>query len=99
VILGYYEDSPNLVSMAMNGWGAAEPAWGLNLQVDPQAVIELADGASREVRVDARTGTCAVGRPRSRSPNTSARETGSTGRSPTSRSDMPIRTRRTIRRS
>src|SRR5512142_3176889 len=27
VILGYYEDGPNLVSMAMNGWGAAEPAW------------------------------------------------------------------------
>ena len=26
VILGYYEDGPNLVSMAMNGWGAAEPA-------------------------------------------------------------------------
>jgi hypothetical protein len=27
VILGYYEDGPNLVSMAMNGWGAPEPAW------------------------------------------------------------------------
>src|SRR4029453_15422820 len=26
VIIGYYEDGPNLVSMAMNGWGAAEPA-------------------------------------------------------------------------
>jgi len=36
VILGYYEDGPNLVSMAMNGWGAAEPAWWLNLQSDPQ---------------------------------------------------------------
>ena len=28
VILGYYEDGPNLVSMAMNGWGAAEPPGG-----------------------------------------------------------------------
>jgi hypothetical protein len=26
-ILGYYEDGPNLVTMAMNGWGAPEPAW------------------------------------------------------------------------
>jgi F420H(2)-dependent quinone reductase len=26
VMLGYYEDGRNLVSMAMNGWGAAEPA-------------------------------------------------------------------------
>ncbi len=49
VILGYYEDGPNLVSMAMNGWGAAEPAWWLNLQADPQAVVELAGGIRREV--------------------------------------------------
>ena len=49
VILGYCEDGPNLVSMAMNGWGAAEPAWWLNLQADPQAVVELAGGIRREV--------------------------------------------------
>ena len=49
VILGYYVDGPNLVSMAMNGWGAAEPAWWLNLQADPQAVVELAGGIRREV--------------------------------------------------
>lgn len=41
VILGYYEDGPNFVSMAMNGWGEAEPAWWLNLQAHPEAVIEL----------------------------------------------------------
>ena len=34
-ILGYYEDGPNLVTMAMNGWGEAEPAWWLNLQASP----------------------------------------------------------------
>jgi deazaflavin-dependent oxidoreductase (nitroreductase family) len=56
VILGYYEDGPNLVSMAMNGWGAAEPAWWLNLQADPHAVVELAGGARREVRGRAATG-------------------------------------------
>jgi hypothetical protein len=49
VILGYYEDGANLVSMAMNGWGAAEPAWWLNLQDDPHAVVELAGGIRREV--------------------------------------------------
>ena len=49
VIVGYYEEGPNLVSMAMNGWGPAEPAWWLNLQANPQAVVELAGGIRREV--------------------------------------------------
>jgi F420H(2)-dependent quinone reductase len=49
VIVGYYEDGPNLISMAMNGWGAAEPAWWLNLQAHPEAVVELAGGIWREV--------------------------------------------------
>ena len=34
-ILGYYEDGPNLVTMAMNGWADGEPAWWLNLQAHP----------------------------------------------------------------
>ena len=29
VIIGYFEDGPNLVSLAMNGWGEGEPAWWL----------------------------------------------------------------------
>ena len=49
VILGYFEDGPNLVSMAMNGWAAAEPAWWLNLQANPKAQVELAGGTRREV--------------------------------------------------
>ena len=56
VIIGYYEDGPNLVSMAMNGWGAAEPAWWMNLQADPNAVVELAGGKHREVRCRAAHG-------------------------------------------
>ena len=28
VVLGYIEDGENLVTMAINGWGAAEPAGG-----------------------------------------------------------------------
>jgi F420H(2)-dependent quinone reductase len=43
-ILGYFEDGPNLVTMAMNGWGEAEPAWWLNLQANPDTIVELSDG-------------------------------------------------------
>ena len=34
-IVGYYEDGPNLVTLAMNGWAEADPAWWLNLQAQP----------------------------------------------------------------
>ena len=43
-MLGYFEDGPNLVTMAMNGWGDAEPAWWLNLQAHPETVVELKEG-------------------------------------------------------
>jgi deazaflavin-dependent oxidoreductase (nitroreductase family) len=60
VILGYLEDGPDLVVLAMNGWGPAEPAWWLNLQAHPSALARLpgqpeqrvvahaAEGAERE---------------------------------------------------
>lgn len=44
VMVGYYEDGPNLVTMAMNGWGDAEPAWWLNLQAHPDIRVDLRDG-------------------------------------------------------
>ena len=43
-ILGYFEDGPDLVTMAMNGWADPEPAWWLNLQAQPETVVELKDG-------------------------------------------------------
>lgn len=49
VVIGYFEDGPNLVTMAMNGWGEAEPAWWLNLQDHPAAIALTRDGR-REVR-------------------------------------------------
>jgi deazaflavin-dependent oxidoreductase (nitroreductase family) len=52
VILGYLEDGPNLVTLAMNGWDPAEPAWWLNLQAYPGAEAEL-DG--ERLRVTGRT--------------------------------------------
>ena len=59
-ILGYYEDGPNLVTMAMNGWSDGEPAWWLNLQAQPHATVVVADG-SRDVR-----GRAAIGDERAR---------------------------------
>lgn len=56
VIVGYYEDGPNLVTMAMNGWGAAEPAWWLNLQTHPEAMVELAGSVTRKVHGRAAAG-------------------------------------------
>jgi F420H(2)-dependent quinone reductase len=56
VIIGYYEDGPNLVAIAMNGWGANEPAWWLNLQAHPEAIVELAGGIRREVLARAAVG-------------------------------------------
>jgi len=49
VIVGYFEDGPNLITTAMNGWGAAEPAWWLNLQAHPDAIVQTRDGV-RQVR-------------------------------------------------
>lgn len=47
VMVGYFEDGPNLVTMAMNGWGEGEPAWWLNLQTNPEATLDLKDGPRR----------------------------------------------------
>lgn len=44
VILGYFEDGPNLVTMAMNGWADPEPAWWLNLQAQPEATVVVTGG-------------------------------------------------------
>jgi hypothetical protein len=46
-MVGYFEDGANLVTLAMNGWGDAEPAWWLNLQSTPEAMVELPDGPRR----------------------------------------------------
>jgi len=52
VILGYFEDGPDLVTMAMNGWADAEPAWWLNLQANPDVTVDL-PGGSRPVHAHA----------------------------------------------
>ena len=51
-ILGYFEDGPDLVTMAMNGWADPEPAWWLNLQAQPDVSVDL-PGGSRAVHAHA----------------------------------------------
>lgn len=45
VVVGCFEDGRSLVTMAMNGWGVAEPAWWLNLQDHPEAIAQTRDGS------------------------------------------------------
>ena len=45
MILGYFEDGQDLVTMAMNGWADPEPAWWLNLQDHPDTMVDLVDGS------------------------------------------------------
>jgi deazaflavin-dependent oxidoreductase (nitroreductase family) len=54
-IVGFIEDGPNLITPAMNGWAEPEPAWWLNLQSNPEALVELPDG-SRKVTARAARG-------------------------------------------
>lgn len=56
VILGYFEDGPNLVALAMNGWAEGEPAWWLNLQTRPAARVKLPDGSTHTVHAHAAQG-------------------------------------------
>ena len=55
VIVGYFQDGPNLVTLAMNGWADPEPAWWLNLQAQPEATVELV-GEACAVRARAAQG-------------------------------------------
>jgi len=60
VIRGYFDDGPSLVTMAMNGWGEAEPAWWLNMQAQPEVTVVTRDGSHRML------GRAAVGDERER---------------------------------
>jgi F420H(2)-dependent quinone reductase len=61
VIIGYLEDGPDLVALAMNGWDEGHAAWWLNLEAHPDAVIRLAHQEPRLVRA-----RCSVGEERDR---------------------------------
>ena len=61
VMIGYFVDETSVITMAMNGWGAPEPAWWLNLQAQPQAELALAGGTTMSI-----VGRGAVGEERDR---------------------------------
>ena len=56
VVLCYIEDDGRLVTLAMNGWDPADPAWWVNLKARPAATVDLAGGASRPVTAARATG-------------------------------------------
>ena len=49
VLLGYLEDGPNLVALAMNGWDEGHPSWWLNLAARPEAVVQRAGQPPEDV--------------------------------------------------
>ena len=62
VMIGYFDDDDDgIVTMAMNGWGAPEPAWWLNLQAQPEATLAIAGGTTISV-----VGRRAIGEERDR---------------------------------
>lgn len=50
VIVGYIEDDSSPVVLAMNGWDEGQPAWWLNLEAHPDAVVRLKGQPERTVR-------------------------------------------------
>jgi deazaflavin-dependent oxidoreductase (nitroreductase family) len=50
VILGYLDDGSTPVVLAMNGWDEGLPAWWLNLDAHPDAVIVVKGHPERPVR-------------------------------------------------
>ena len=56
VILGYLEDGPNLVVLAMNGWDEGHPAWWLNAEANPDVIVRVAHEPSHARRARAAVG-------------------------------------------
>ncbi|MBW3658493.1 MAG: nitroreductase family deazaflavin-dependent oxidoreductase [Actinobacteria bacterium] len=56
VIVGYLEDGPNLVTLAMNGWQEGHPSWWRNLEAHPDAVVRVAGEDPGPVRARVATG-------------------------------------------
>lgn len=56
VILGYLDDGPNLVVLAMNGWDDGHPAWWANVAAHPDVTVRLAGGRPRHMHARPATG-------------------------------------------
>jgi hypothetical protein len=47
--MGDYEDENGVITIAMNGWGAPEPAWWRNLHAQPETTLAQAGGTTISV--------------------------------------------------
>ncbi len=47
VMVCYFEDGDDLITLAMNGWSEEHPAWWLNLLGNPDASVDLPTGPRR----------------------------------------------------
>lgn len=56
VVVGYLDDGPNMVVLAMNGWDEGLPAWWRNLEAHPDAVVRRRSEAPRHVRARSASG-------------------------------------------
>jgi len=56
VIVGYIEDGPDVVTLAMNGWDEGHPSWWLNLVAHPETVVRLARQPERPAHARAAVG-------------------------------------------
>ncbi len=44
VMIAYYKDGDDFITLAMNGWDNADPAWWLNMQANSQAELITRQG-------------------------------------------------------
>jgi deazaflavin-dependent oxidoreductase (nitroreductase family) len=56
VIVGYVEDGPNLVVLAMNGWDDGHPAWWRNVEANPDVTVRLKGQRPRPMHAVEATG-------------------------------------------
>src|SRR3954467_3428291 len=56
VIIGYLEEGPDLIALAMSGWDEGHAAWWLNLEAHPDAVVRLPHQQPRPVHARSVTG-------------------------------------------
>ncbi|MGL5849726.1 MAG: nitroreductase family deazaflavin-dependent oxidoreductase [Phycicoccus sp.] len=56
VVLGYLDDGPDLLLLAMNGWGEGHPAWFHNLVAERRVTVERRGTGSRPMTAHVATG-------------------------------------------
>ena len=66
VILGYLEDGPDLITLAMNGWDEGHPSWWLNLETHQLGLLRPGPGLELTGKVSEQVVPTAPGNRRGR---------------------------------